>query len=169
VRLIFDSSVAIAGSFARGSSSATAGACAARLVEVAPLVVRFIRVQMRRRMPGLTMAQFRTMAFLYRRSGCSLQTLAVHLGVTPPTCSALVDRLVHRRVVSRTQSQASRREVALRLTRRGRTQVEAAKEAARRQTAGVLAALPDASLRRLARDLDVLAAAFTGTEVSLDR
>lgn len=146
-----------------------AGACAARLVEVAPLVVRFIRVQMRRQMAGPTMAQFRAMAFLYRRSGCSLRVLAVHLGVTPPTCSALVDRLVRRGVVSRSPSKASRREVALRLTRRGRTQFEAAKDAARRQTAGVLAAVPDASLRRLTRDLDALAAVFTEMEVGLDR
>jgi DNA-binding MarR family transcriptional regulator len=160
--------VAIVEPFARSTSSVTAGACAARLVEVAPLVVRFIRVQMRRQMPGLTMAQFRTMAFLYRRSGCSLRALAVHLGITPPTCSALVDRLVRRGVVSRTPSRASRREVALRLTRRGRAQFETAKEGARRQTAGVLAPLPDASLRRIVRGLDALAAAFAETEGSLN-
>ena len=115
------------------------------------------------------MVQFRTMAFLYRRSGCSLRALAVHLGVTPPTCSALVDRLVHRGVVSRTPSEASRREIALRLTRRGRAQFEIAKEAARRRTAGVLAVLPDAALRRLTHSLDDLAAAFTETEAGLDR
>jgi DNA-binding MarR family transcriptional regulator len=163
------STVAIVGSSARGPSSVTGGACAARLVDVAPLVVRFIRVQMRRRMPGLTMAQFRTMAFLYRRSGCSLRALAVHLGVTAPTCSVLVDRLVRRGVVSRSQSQTSRREVALRLTQRGRTQFEAAKEAARWQTARVLTAVPDAALRRLNRDLDALATAFTEAEMNLDR
>lgn len=157
------------GTLPKRPSPVTAGACAARLVDVAPSVVRFIRAQMRRRMPDLTMVQFRTMAFLYRRSGCSLRALAVHLGVTPPTCSALVDRLVHRGVVSRTPSEASRREIALRLTRRGRAQFEIAKEAARRRTAGVLAVLPDAALRRLTHSLDDLAAAFTETEAGLDR
>lgn len=136
---------------------------------MAPLVVRFIRVRMRQQMPGLTMAQFRTMAFLYRRSGCSLRTLAVHLGVTPPTCSVLVDRLVRRGVVSRSQSRTSRREVALRLTQRGRAQFETAKEAARRQTAGVLAVVPDAALRRLTGDLNALASAFGDAEMNLDR
>ncbi len=120
-------------------------------------------------MPGLTIAQFRTMSFLYRRSGCSLRALAVHLGVTPPTCSVLVDRLVRRGVVSRTPSRASRREIALRLTRRGRTQFEVAKEAARRQTAGVLAGLRDPALRRLTHSLDALAVVFADTEVSRDR
>jgi DNA-binding MarR family transcriptional regulator len=161
--------MAVSGAVSRRPSSAAAGACAARLVDAAPLVVRFIRAQMRRQMPGLTIAQFRTMAFLYRRSGSSLRALAVHLGVTPPTCSVLVDRLVRRGVVNRTPSRASRREVALRLTRRGRGQFEVAKEAARRQTAGVLAALPDAALRRLTHSLDALAAAFAETEVRLDR
>jgi DNA-binding MarR family transcriptional regulator len=161
--------LAVVGSLVRRPSSVTAGACAARLVDVAPLVVRFIRGQMRRQLPGLTMAQFRTMAFLYRRSGCSLRALAIHLGVTPPTCSVLVDRLVRRGAVSRTPSRASRREIALRLTRRGRARFEVAKEAARRQTAGVLAVLPDAALRRLTHNLDALAAVFAETEASLDR
>jgi len=156
----------VVGSLARRPSSITAGSCAARLVDVAPLVVRFIRAQMRRQMPGLTIAQFRTMSFLYRRSGCSLRALAVHLGVTPPTCSVLVDRLVRRGVVSRTPSRTSRREIVLRLTRRGRTQFEVAKEAARRQTAGVLAVLPEQAMRRMTHSLAALAAVFAETEVS---
>jgi DNA-binding MarR family transcriptional regulator len=166
---LIKSTVAVVRLFSSRPSSVAAGTCAARLVDIAPLVVRFIRAQMRRQMPGLTMAQFRTMAFLYRRSGCSLRALAVHLGVTPPTCSVLVDRLVRRGVVSRTPSRASRREIALSLTRRGRRQFEVAKEAARRQTAGVLGSLPDPALRRLIHDLDALAVAFAETEVSLDR
>ena len=141
-----------------------AAACAARLVDVAPLAVRFIRARMRRHMPELTMAQFRTMAFLHRNGGSSLRALALHLGVTPPTCSALVERLVGRGVVTRTPSPSSRREVALGLTRRGRAQFEAAKEAAARQMAGVLAALPDPLVRRLARDLDALAGAISAAQ-----
>jgi len=153
----------------RAASFAAAGACAARLVEAAPLAMRFIRAQMRRQMPGLTIAQFRAMSFLYRGSGCTLRALADHLGVTPPTCSALVARLVSRGVVTRTPNLANRREVVLRLTRAGRTQFESAKDAARRKTASVLAVLPEPALRRLAHDLDALATAFTETEVSLDR
>ncbi|HLJ59712.1 MAG TPA: MarR family transcriptional regulator [bacterium] len=149
--------------------SAAADACATRLVDVAPLAVRFVRAQMRRQMPGLTMAQFRAMSFVYRRGGCSLRALADHLGVTPPSGSALVDRLVSRGVVTRAPNPASRREVSLHLTRTGRTQFEAAKDAAREKTAGVLATLPDVVLRRMTQDLDALAAAFTIAEVNPDR
>ena len=161
--------MALAGSPVRVGSSAAARACAAQLVTVAPLAMRFIRSQMRREMPGLTIAQFRALSFLYRRSGCTLHALADHLGVTPPTCSALVDRLVDRHVVTRSPNPDNRREVVLRLTGAGRTQFESAGDAARRQTAGVLAAVPEAALRRLTRDLGALAAAFTETEVHQDR
>src|SRR6516225_6106417 len=114
---------------ARLSPSTTAGECAARLMDVAPLTMRFIRSQMRRQMPGLTMAQYRAMSFLYRHRGCTLRALADHLGVTPPTCSALVGRLVDRGIATRTTNVANRREVTLRLTSAGRTQFEGAKEA----------------------------------------
>jgi DNA-binding MarR family transcriptional regulator len=147
-------------------TSGTAGDCAARLVEVAPLAMRFIRAQMREQMPGLTIAQFRAMSFLYRQHGCTQHQLADHLGVTPPTCSALVGRLVDRGVATRTTNPANRREVALRLTPAGSAQFEAAKEAARRQTAGVLARLPDTALKRLAQGLDALAAVFGHSEVN---
>ncbi|SRR5579871_1573060 len=150
-------------------ASPDARTCAARLVEVAPLVVRFIRGQMRRQMPGLTMAQFRAMSYLYRRPGCSLRALAAHLGVTPPTCSALVARLVVRGVVTRAPNPASRREVALHLTPGGRAQFEAATEAARRRTARVLAELPSTTVRRLTQDLHELWAAFAAAEGDSER
>jgi DNA-binding MarR family transcriptional regulator len=154
---------------ARLSPSAAAGECAARLMDVAPLAMRFIRSQMRRQMPGLTMAQYRAMSFLYRHRGCTLRALADHLGVTPPTCSALVGRLVDRGIATRTTNLANRREVTLRLTSAGRTQFEGAKEAARRRTAGVLALLPEATLRRLTQGFDALATALADTEVDGDR
>ena len=105
----------------RLTPSAAAGECAARLLDVAPLAMRFIRSQMRSRMPGLTMAQYRAMSYLYRNRGCTLRALADHLGVTPPTCSALVGRLVDRGIATRTTNLANRREVTLRLTPAGRT------------------------------------------------
>jgi DNA-binding MarR family transcriptional regulator len=150
-------------------ASPDARTCAARLVEVAPLVVRFIRAQMRAQMPGLTMAQFRAMSYLYRRPGCSLRALAGHLGVTPPTGSALVERLVARGVATRTPNAANRREVALQLTAAGRAQYEAATEAARRRTTRVLAAVPDPVVRRLTQDLLELGAAFAAAEVAPER
>jgi DNA-binding MarR family transcriptional regulator len=147
----------------RDDAATAAEQCAARLVDVAPLTVRFIRAQMRRQMPELTMSQFRAMAFLYRRRGCALREVAAHLGVTPATCSSLVGRLVERGLATRRPNMANRRQVILALTRGGVAQVEAARDAARRHTARMLAALPERTLRGLARSLDALADVFSET------
>jgi DNA-binding MarR family transcriptional regulator len=141
-------------------ATAAADQCAARLLEVAPLIVRFIRCRMRTRMPGLTMSQFRAMWFLYRQSGCSLHELADHLGITPATCSAIVDRLVQRGVATRRQSAADRRRVILGLTPQGVAQVEAARGAARRHTARILSGLPEYTLQKVTHGLDALADVF---------
>lgn len=133
-----------------------AGECATRLMDVAPLTVRFIRRQMRTHMPGLTMPQFRAMAYLYRKSGSALHKLADHLGITPATCSSLVDRLVKRGLVARRTNPANRREVVLTLTRGGVARVETARDAARRQIARVLSGLSPSTLRVLTGSLSVL-------------
>ncbi len=135
--------------------------CAARLVEVVPLVVRFIRARMRKRLPTLTIAQFRAMAFLDRRRDCSLGELADYLGVTRPTASALVERLVRRGLATRTTNMANRRRVMLRLTHSGIARFAVAKRAARRQTAGRLVDLSPITLKTILRSLTVLADAFT--------
>jgi len=134
--------------------------CAVRMVDAVPLVLRVIRAEMRRRMPALTMAQFRTMAFLERQRGTSLSGLADHLGVTRPTASALVDRLVRGGLVARATNTENRRQVRLDLTRRGATQFEVAKRAARRHLSGRLAGAPLEQLKALQEGLALLAAAF---------
>jgi DNA-binding MarR family transcriptional regulator len=79
---------------ASAGRAALAKECAARLVDVAPLVVRRVRARMRREMPDLTMPQFRALVYIECHRGCALRTLAGHLGIAPATSSALVDRLV---------------------------------------------------------------------------
>ncbi len=147
-----------------------AGECAALLVEVAPLIHRFLRAEMRTRMPGLTIPQFRSLAFLYRRGGCSLSELAEHLGVMPPTASSLVDRLVRSGLATRDLNESSRRQVVLQLTREGIARFEVAKAAARQQTEHALASLPEGTLRALCSSLGVLADVFSqkGGEPSVD-
>jgi len=154
----------------KSRSGDAVGECASRLVEVAPLVFRFIRAEMRTQMPGLTMPQFRSLAFIYRRGGCSLSEVAEHLGVTLPTASSLVDRLVRSGLVTRDPSARSRRQVALQLTREGVARFERAKDAARRRTEQRLSALPERALQALRLGLEILAAAFSekGGEPSVD-
>ena len=71
--------------------------CAAKVMETIPLVMRFIRADMRdRKATELSVPQFRTLAFLDRNPGASLVQLSEHLGVTCATASANTQRLVER-------------------------------------------------------------------------
>jgi DNA-binding MarR family transcriptional regulator len=121
---------------------ALAAECAARLVDVAPLIMRRVRARMRREMPGLTMPQFRSLVYIDVHHGCALRALAEHLGITPATSSALVDRLVRRGWVSRVTDAANRRQVRLTLTSRGEARLGAARAAARREVAFAIAEAP---------------------------
>jgi DNA-binding MarR family transcriptional regulator len=136
--------------------------CAAWLVEVAPSVVRVLRMRMRAAMPPLTMSQFRALMFLDGHRGCTVTALATHLGTTLPTASVLVDRLVRRGWVVRTTPTANRRETRLSLTRRGTAIVEAARDTARRQVAQILRRLPRDTRAALRRGLVALHEAFAG-------
>lgn len=127
---------------ASGRRRALAADCAARLVDVAPLVMRRVRARMRREMPDLTVPQFRSLVFIEAHRGCALRELAGHLGNTPATASALVDRLVRRGWVSRATDAANRRQVRLALTARGAERLGAAAEAARREIAEAIAEAP---------------------------
>jgi DNA-binding MarR family transcriptional regulator len=121
---------------------ALAADCAARLVDVAPLVMRRVRARMRREMPDLTVPQFRALVYVGAHRGCALRELAGHLGNTPATTSALVDRLVRRGWVSRATDAANRRQVRLALTARGADRLSAAEQAARREIAQAIADTP---------------------------
>ena len=91
--------------------------CAREVMETVPLVMRFIRKEMRsRRAPSLSVPQFHVLTFLSCEPGAPLSSVAEHLGVTRSTASAIVDRLVRRKLVSRTAHPQERRCVVLTLT-----------------------------------------------------
>ncbi|MEY4752646.1 MAG: hypothetical protein RJA44_321 [Pseudomonadota bacterium] len=69
--------------------------CAAGIVAVVPLLMREIRGEMRRAAPaGLSVPLFRTLIYARSQPGASLSALAAHLGVTLPTASVGVDKLM---------------------------------------------------------------------------
>jgi DNA-binding MarR family transcriptional regulator len=91
--------------------------------------MRLIRSEMRLHCGNqLSVPQFRTLAFLYREPGASLSQVAGHLGVTPPTVSKIVDRLVERGLVQRRDDPRSRRRLILSATGKGRDLFENARE-----------------------------------------
>lgn len=68
---------------------------------------------------GLTTAQLRVMFLIRESPGVSAGELATRLGVTPPTISGIVERLLRLRLVRRTEDRVDRRMVRNHLTRKG--------------------------------------------------
>ena len=90
------------------------------LMEVVPLVMSFIRTEMRhRRMPGLSIPQLRTLVFLYRNQDVMLSQVAERIGLKLPSTSKLVDSLVERKLVIRSVSPDDRRCNRLKLSPNG--------------------------------------------------
>jgi DNA-binding MarR family transcriptional regulator len=145
----------------QASTVITPELCAREVMETIPLVMRFIRTEMRsRRAPSLSVPQFRVLTFLSRRPGAPLSSVAEHLGVTRSTASAIVDRLVRRKLVSRTAHPQERRCVVLTLTPAGAQHHQQAREAACAHMAKVLAGLSAADLLQVTEGLTLLGSAF---------
>ena len=146
---------------AQVATASTAELCAREVMETVPVVMRFIRMEMRsRRAPSLSVPQFRVLTFLSRRPGAPLSSVAEHLGVARSTASATVDRLVRRQLVSRTTHPEERRSVVLTLTPVGAQQLQQAREAAATQMSKVLAGLPAVELSQVIQGLTLLGNAF---------
>lgn len=102
------------------SSDVTPDQCATELMETVPIVMQYIRTQMRSQSASLlSVPQFRLLAFLSHYPDSSLSEVAEHLGVTRATASTMTDRLVQRAFVMREEHPKERRQVMLRLTEQG--------------------------------------------------
>src|SRR3569832_645434 len=104
------------------SKGITPVCCAVVVLVFFLLVMQFLRAEMRSANSSsslLSVPQFRALAFLDHHSGASLSELAEHLGVTRATGSAIIDRLVQRGLVDRTERPEERRHVMLKLTQAG--------------------------------------------------
>ena len=145
----------------QATTAITPELCAREVMETVPLVMRFIRTEMRsRRAPSLSVPQFRVLTFLSRRPGAPLSSVAEHLGVARSTASATVDRLVRRELVSRMTHPEERRSVVLTLTPAGAQHLQQARAAASARMAKVLAGLPTADLLQVTQGLTLLGKAF---------
>jgi DNA-binding MarR family transcriptional regulator len=135
--------------------------CAREVMETVPLVMHFIRTEMRsRRAPSLSVPQFRVLTFLSLMPGSPLASVAEHLGVARSTASAIVDRLVRRQLVSRTEDPQERRCVVLTLTPAGAQHLQQARDAAGTHMAKKLAGLSAADLLRVSEGLACLGGVF---------
>lgn len=100
---------------------------AALIMDNVPLLMRLLRTKFREERVGdLSMAQFRTLAFVNANNGASLSDAANHIGLGLPSMSKLVDSLVNRKLVTRDVHGKDRRRICLALTAEGKLELESA-------------------------------------------
>ncbi len=145
------------------STQKLADECAQAVLETLPQVLRGIHEEMRRQgAPLLSPPQLRTLAYLHRSPGSCLFHVAEHLGVTRPTASVVVERLVRRGMVTRAADPQERRRVILELTSMGAWHLQRARQASQTWMASALSRLSPASLRRIKEGMTLLAEPFAG-------
>ena len=145
--------------------------CSARLLEVVPSIMRHIRKELRRRaMQGLTVPQFRALNYLRRHPEASLSSVAEHLGLTPPTVSKMIQKLVDQGIIIR-NSASDRRQVRLSLSAEGISALTKARDETRTQLAENLKTLSQEELKNLFSALEILEHVFSknGTDVNISQ
>ncbi len=131
-------------------SKTTAEDCATEVIEAIPVVMQFIRAEMRRQgAQVLSVPQFRALRFFSQYSGASLSELAEHLGVTRATASAIVERLVRRALVNRSEHPQERRRNWHTLTPEGAQLLQDARRAARQSMVVALGELSESQLQQI--------------------
>ena len=142
--------------------SLAALACAGDVIEVLPIVMDAFRAAMRDNIGGgLSVPQFRCLNFIDRHPGCSVGEVAAFLGVTMPTASAMVDRLVRAAHVASVSADEDRRRSRLTISAAGKTLLEQVRADARQDLAVTLAKRPAEDLRAISAGLAALKRAFS--------
>ncbi|MBD2163071.1 MarR family transcriptional regulator [Calothrix membranacea FACHB-236] len=140
--------------------------CAARVMETVPLLMRFIRADMRsHNAESLSIPQLRSLAFLNRNPGASLSEVAEHLGVTCATASTTIERLVQRDLVQRTDHPQERRRIVLNLTETGKLLLQQSQATTRAHIADILESLTPEEVSHIEEGLTLLKNVFEQTEV----
>ena len=108
-------------------------------------------------------ARVRTLAYLHRNPGSCLFRLADYLGVTRPTASAIVERLVRRGMVTRAENPQERRQVILELTPLGTRHFRRSRHSTQLWMVNALSRLDPARLRQILQGVTLLEEPFVGS------
>ena len=130
---------------------------AQQLLDVVPLVMRTIRSKLRElRSAEISVPQFRALVYINRHDGASLSDLTVHIGLTLPSMSKLIDGLVNRKLVNRIAHSTDRRRVCLSLTAQGQDELNTAYKHTQRFLASKLSALAEEDLATISQAMKAL-------------
>lgn len=148
------------------SGAANAIECASQLIAVVPGVMDALRASMRSNIgDALSVPQFRCLGFIARNPACSVSDVAVFLGVTMPTASAMVDRLVRAAHVVAVTSTADRRRTELRVNAPGKALLDRIRAGARRDMAAELGEADAAELEAVQQALALLHRVFANDRI----
>ncbi|HEU4570706.1 MAG TPA: MarR family transcriptional regulator [Gemmatimonadales bacterium] len=127
------------------------------VLETCLRVARLVRAEARRHRPaGLSLSEFRALAYLGAYPGATLTELAEYVGLGLPTASKLVETLRRRGDLTRRADPADRRRSVLALTRQGKGRVDAAMRVVRAQMRRRLGGLTAAEARVVRRAMAIL-------------
>lgn len=113
------------------------------MIETIPIVMQFMRRQMRKSSPeGLSVPQLRTLYYINAHDHPSLSDTADFIGLSLPAMSRLVDALVRRKMVTRASCTNDRRQVRLAITEAGKASLNIAWDGAHVRLTRELAAIP---------------------------
>ena len=105
---------------------------------------------------NLTIAQLKSLIFIYFKETTNFINLANALGVTPPNVTGIVNRLVEQKLVTREENPEDRRTYILRATEKGKTIVAGIHETGINRMAGILDRLTTEELSGLTVGLAAL-------------
>lgn len=135
--------------------------CAAAVMDAGLLVSRFVRAELWRHKPeGLTIAQFRALAYVNAYPDAAPSEVADYLMLSRPAVTRLVDELVKRRLVARKSDAADRRRFALTVTASGRRMLDSHFTLVRKLVAERLTTLTADERHRVRTAMNVLATQF---------
>src|SRR5277367_5684400 len=117
-------------------------ATARELLDTLPVVMWFVRSQMRRHRSGMSMARFRALVHINREPDAAVSNVADRLAIARATASRVVSGLVDDGFVRRAPTNdADRRRIGLSLTPRGKTVLRSAQKKARESLAAEMSGM----------------------------
>jgi len=135
--------------------------CAAKVVDIVPAVMQHIYTEVRQQQSSyLSIPQLRALAFLQNNSCSSLASLAEYLGVTSASASTMVERLVQKEFITRTEHPTLRRQVVLCLTITGEEHLQQVRQSTSDRLEEKLNYLSTDLLQKLLDGLDELSQVF---------
>ena len=105
---------------------------------------------------NLTIAQLKSLLFIYFEGTTNFIKLATALGVTPPNVTGIINRLVEQELVTREENPEDRRTFILRATDTGKALIESLRESGINRMAVILGQLSAEELTTLETGLTAL-------------